>query len=543
LNAQKKVEERNFSVRKNLLEYDEVMDYQRTQFYGMRQKVLEGREVDRIIWDMIGQAIEDAVNKFIVEDYVAACVCEWAKTNFGLGNLVANDFRGIRNMGDLETYIKSHARNEVGHIIGTTLDEFMGEEREAREWDTRSLSSWAMSQFQVNISQGQLKKMSPEEVEETIHHAAIEQVDKRECSGLAKYLEPVYAETELGNWAMEKFNVKVEPKEMLADEGRRTRKEAPEIVDLIEKRAREAYSQREIEYPIDHLLVTVYGDGASTDDPYRADYVRMWVKSKYGEELSLEEIRSMNVRRLRDRLLGFQEQYMEDGRLEKEIDALTRQQSDPAALAKAVNARFAAQVTAEELAPATPPAGEGAGASGDGRPAPRELMLRTARAFFRKELTDLEQFVLITIFDHAWKDHLYAMDMLRTGIGLQAFAEKDPRIAYKREGYRYFGEMMAGIRDQVTNLIFRARIVGDQHAASSYNVTAATHEEAGGYGVGENLQQLGAPKGGEERASGGGEGGTVTKPIVRETPKVGRNDPCPCGSGRKYKKCCGKDAA
>jgi preprotein translocase subunit SecA len=140
------------------------------------------------------------------------------------------------------------------------------------------------------------------------------------------------------------------------------------------------------------------------------------------------------------------------------------------------------------------------------------------------------------------------MDMLRNGIGLQAFAEKDPRIQYKKEGYKYFGEMMEAIRDKVTDLIFRARIVGNAQARNAYQVTAATHEESGGYGVAENTRELAAASvaAGEAQASGGGdgeEGARVVKPIVRESPKVGRNDPCPCGSGRKYKKCHGANAA
>src|SRR6185436_8821469 len=74
LRAQKKVEERNFLARKNLLDYDEVMDHQRTSFYGMRQQVLEGRDVDEVIWNMIHDSIVDAVDKYIVEDYVAATI-------------------------------------------------------------------------------------------------------------------------------------------------------------------------------------------------------------------------------------------------------------------------------------------------------------------------------------------------------------------------------------------------------------------------------------------------------------------------------------
>jgi preprotein translocase subunit SecA len=175
----------------------------------------------------------------------------------------------------------------------------------------------------------------------------------------------------------------------------------------------------------------------------------------------------------------------------------------------------------------------------------------------RQELTDLEQFVLIQIFDQSWKDHLYAMDILKGGVGLLGFAERDPRIVYKKEGFRYFEEMMAGIRDKVTDLIFRARVVGRAEAKSAYRETAAVHEEAGGYGVAENIAATadvakGAPLGGEVHpageedrpASGGGAPTAVKiKPIVRQEAKVGRNDPCPCGSGKKYKKCCGQHLA
>jgi preprotein translocase subunit SecA len=188
---------------------------------------------------------------------------------------------------------------------------------------------------------------------------------------------------------------------------------------------------------------------------------------------------------------------------------------------------------------------------GDGAVTPRDVLINRARQFMRKELTDLEQFVLIQIFDQSWKDHLYAMDALKGGIGLQAFAEKDPRILYKKEGYAFFEQMLAGVRDKVTDLIFRARVVGQAQTRSAYNVTAATHADTGGYGVSENIRQTAdqgvpvAAGGGEMQEAAGqaqGEGAKV-KTIVRTQAKVGRNDDCPCGSGKKYKKCCGANAA
>src|SRR5438045_6526578 len=166
----------------------------------------------------------------------------------------------------------------------------------------------------------------------------------------------------------------------------------------------------------------------------------------------------------------------------------------PEALAKATNARFGTALTArdiEQLQSGT--AAENNGEDTDGPRDARSLLLDDGRRFLRKELTDLEQFVLIQIFDQSWKDHLYAMDMLKNGIGLQAIAEKDPRIAYKKEGYRYFEEMMAGIRDKVTDLIFRARVgrAPEQPQRSRYRETAAVHETSNNYGVTENLRESG----------------------------------------------------
>jgi preprotein translocase subunit SecA len=155
--------------------------------------------------------------------------------------------------------------------------------------------------------------------------------------------------------------------------------------------------------------------------------------------------------------------------------------------------------------------------------------------------------VLINIFDQSWKDHLWAMDALKSGIGLQAFAEQDPRVLYKKEGFQYFQQMMIGVRDKVTDMIFKARVVGPLQTRSAYRETAAVHQDVGGYGVAENVQATAdavAPPQPEAQASGGGAEAAAArvKTITRDAPKVGRNDPCPCGSGKKYKHCHGANA-
>jgi preprotein translocase subunit SecA len=533
LRAQKKVEERNFLARKNLLEYDEVMDHQRTIFYGMRQKVLEGRSIDSIIWGMIGDAIADAADKYITEDYVAATVAEWARINFNVV-IEPDELKGMRLIADLETYIKEQARTDIETSLVNDLAEFTGEDPEdPSHWDTKGLQSWAMSRFQVNLSQAQVRRLDAHGVEEMLKEAALEQVDKRDCAGLMKYLEPNYTLNELCHWAREKFSIEITPEELCETGNLRP---AEQIKELLQHRAKDAYALRELSYPIDQVMAFAFGDGSSTDNPYGANFIRSWVYTKFRVEIPLDHIRATPPKKLRGELIALQERLFEDGGLEEEADAMMKASADDAALLQAVNQRYAAKLTAKDL-------------EGD-LAAKKQKLVAAGRYFLRQELTELEQFVLIQIFDQSWKDHLYAMDILKAGIGLQAFAEQDPQIAYKKEGFRYFKEMMAAIRDKVTDLIFRARVGGQpQQRRNAYNVTAATHEASTAYGVSENLLQNSAvpvPAGAGEMQQAAsqpqGEGARV-KTIVRDTPRVGRNDPCPCGSGKKYKKCHGADAA
>ena len=552
LRAQKKVEERNYLARKQLLDYDEVMDHQRKTFYGMRQQVLEGRDVPSVIWDMIGDAIADAVDKFITQDYVASVVSEWAKTNFET-NVDASELRGRREMHDLENYIKIQARAEAETNITATLGEFMGEdESDTSTWDAKGLASWAMSRFHVNLSQSQIRKSTPEQIEEQLRHAAVEQINQRDCSSLSKYLERNFAENELAAWAREKFNFAITAQEIVDAANTSRVSPAASIAELLEQRARETYARREIEYPVNHLLQFAFGgEGGSTDNPYAADFVRGWVHSKYGVDLSAEYVRGHSVRELHDELCSHQEQYVADNyaKIDADIDVIMKSGSTPKEQLAAFNQRFGLNLKedifkTDTLPPAVraligEPAKDGPGHEFE----PRHVLTRIAKAHLRRELTDLEQFVLIQIFDTTWKDHLYAMDMLKGGIGLQAFAERDPRMLYKMEGYEYFQRMLAGIRDRVTGLIFVARVMGQTQARSNYRETAAVHESAGSYGVTEELAATGGAETTTQQEQGGEIPAASHKPIVREAPKVGRNDLCPCGSGKKFKKCCGVNAA
>jgi preprotein translocase subunit SecA len=151
------------------------------------------------------------------------------------------------------------------------------------------------------------------------------------------------------------------------------------------------------------------------------------------------------------------------------------------------------------------------------------------------------QWLYLNTIDQLWKDHLLSMDHLRQGIHLQGYAQKDPKIEYKKQGFELFQIMKGRIAASTTAMVMRVEPAQQQPA-----VQAATQQPAQGRASGtlpplpQRRQQQTIETHGEAPAAAGGNGGTVqnpTAPIVRAGPRVGRNDPCPCGSGKKYKKC------
>ena len=146
--------------------------------------------------------------------------------------------------------------------------------------------------------------------------------------------------------------------------------------------------------------------------------------------------------------------------------------------------------------------------------------------FGEEPLRELERVITLKIVDQKWMDHIDDMDELKNGIGLRAYGQKDPVVQYRVEGSEMFEEMIYGIKVDVVKFLMNARKrEGTIHREETVKITGAGLEDAA-----INLVD------GNYKPSEGG----MNKTIVNEEPKVGRNDPCPCGSGKKYKNCCGK---
>ena len=154
--------------------------------------------------------------------------------------------------------------------------------------------------------------------------------------------------------------------------------------------------------------------------------------------------------------------------------------------------------------------------------AAKELLLERARSAYEKksaelegeglDMREIERVVLLREVDSKWMEHIDNMDQLRDGIGLRAYGQIDPVVAYQKEGFDMFDEMIAAIQQGTVQILFRVTVKSKVERVQTMQPQTATH---------------------------GGQGGE--KPAQRHVAKkVGRNDPCPCGSGKKYKNCCGK---
>ena len=126
-------------------------------------------------------------------------------------------------------------------------------------------------------------------------------------------------------------------------------------------------------------------------------------------------------------------------------------------------------------------------------------------------MREIERVILLKIIDRKWMDHIDDMDQLRQGVGLQAYGQRDPLVEYKMNGYDMFDEMTQNIKEETVRLLFHVRIEQKVEREQVAKVTGTNKDDS-------------IQKG----------------PVKRDTAKVYPNDPCPCGSGKKYKHCCGR---
>ncbi len=440
--AQRKVEERNFQVRKNILEYDEVMEHQRQRFYGLRQQVLEGRGTKEVILDYIHEAIDDACGEYLNKDYPLTCIAEFARQKLDI-SVPPERLRGLEDF-EIEKRLREEAKAEARAMIDVTLGEYIPEEGSdvKIDFDVQGLILWARTKFGVEMTPRELEtegaQASRSHVRHVLTEAAAARIDEADLAGINQYLVRNYGAQQLATAMRNKFDLQVDPDEILKAMDDKDNPPA----EVIMKRAREQYTKREIEYPVDFAMdITMQ---LVRQNPMGAmQFLVDWANRRYNLNWTIETMRSKPPQAAKAELVEACRKALESGTLEKDVQAALACKDDEA-LDGHLKAKFGVGVVdwMRYL---------------EGKERDDAIRARV-ESVVRAELVQFEQTILLQTLDNSWRDHLYAMDVLRETINLRAYSQQDPRTEFKREGSKYFQQMLEGVRDRITDDVFKVRM-------------------------------------------------------------------------------------
>ncbi|HEY3787248.1 MAG TPA: preprotein translocase subunit SecA, partial [Urbifossiella sp.] len=270
--AQKKVEEHHFDQRKNLLEYDEVMDYQRKRVYGSRQEVLDGKNPRAMILDMIDEQASKAVDKFLAEDYGPASFAEFAGNRLGV-EFHASEFRS--GYEDSHKAALEKALLMVPTVIQELTEENLNPDEEPADWKWNEMSRALNARYGLKTSERELKKIPAEELTELLVRQAEASVRAIDLSEGQRYLTRLYGAESLSDWARQKFSVKLSAEDIAARPER-------ELKAFIVAKVREAYRNKDLEFPVRVAMQNYMSDKSQQGGGQRFDRdgLYQWAKSR-----------------------------------------------------------------------------------------------------------------------------------------------------------------------------------------------------------------------------------------------------------------------
>jgi len=526
--AQKKVEERNYEIRKSLLDYDEVMDEQRKRVYRYRQNLLDGHSSRSMILELIRGQIDKFVDTFLDPHYGVDSFATYAGSQLDC-QLEARDFINM-DFQMASDYAHDQAERKAEVTVSEIVEENLPEGME-EEWNWKALAQWANSRQGANYQEHQLKKMDRDEMIDELVQKSHARIAGVKLDDGAMMLEGDFGLRTLSGWMQHKFGIGTTPEEFRDVEDRRA------VADSLYRRAEASYAAKEAEYPVlTGISRFTQKEGAQVS--LDREGLVQWVARRFGVTMDVDDIR-LNRDDLKTQLVqysretgGAADQKYQDA--EAKVRDLFGSADNDTTVAVASGGNGSLDDLSSWL---------------EGEldyHAPKEDLMRMNRQElqlavdgavddrFHPEMRRMERQVLLQIVDDAWKNHLLTMDHLRSSVGLKGYAQMDPKVEYKREGMRLFDSVWESIGERVTDLIFRMESLNEEFIRSTWVEGQASHDDAS---QASGMNQA-ADTPGQRAAQSSNQNQEARPEPVRNTgPRVGRNDPCPCGSGKKYKAC------
>jgi preprotein translocase subunit SecA len=546
--AQKKVEERNFDARKNLLEYDEVMDEQRKRVYSFRQRLLDGMPAKDAILDMIDRQIKEATDRFLADDYGAASFAEWAGQRLGV-EMAPKMFKGTP-FEDAQDLARNEAEEQVTSMVREAVEENLPSDAEPSEWNWGALANWANTRYGLNLKDKDLRKFASyqrdelvfprEDLEEFLSEKATAAIREVDLSPAKEFLDADWGRRSLAGWVHHKFGLALEPAEWAG-------LAKAEVANRLREAARELYARKEAEFPIRVALNRFMAERLPGHQArYDREGLAAWLSERLDTPVDAEALRPMMRHEIEAHLIDLAHRIYGGTRLfealEGKIEAAFGAEPQDGKPAGVPDAQALADLAAwahQELGIETTPEE----LEHLGRYESRDKLINAIDARYRPEMRETEKVLVLDILDSSWMEHLRAMDHLRSSVGLRGYAQVDPKVEYKREGMKIFEEMWNGVSDKVTDLIFRVEQFNPDFLnalGSRWHLERAQtiHESAPPPEAAAVPAASGGIRAQQEAAIAASKGDRKAEPVRHTGRKVGRNDPCPCGSGKKFKACC-----
>ena len=535
---QKKMEERNFDIRKNLLEYDEVMDEQRKRVYGFRQGLLENSAPKLAILDMIDRQVESAVKLFLDNDYGVSSFTEWAGPRLG-SEFTVKEFRNIRFEEAVEL-AKQRATQQAEPQLDEAIEEHLPADGEFSDWNILALGNWVKARYGVEVKERDLTRMVPREgnphevrgqIRETLLEKIRPAIDEIDLSAGREFLTAKWGLVSFIGWLHHKFGIE---SDVAVWEG----KSQAEVNHAAKAAMRQLYDAWDAHFPV-HVNAATFFRNPTPGSPanYDRDGFAAWFDEQYGVALDPQIVQSGTREEAVTHALKVAAENYEGGKISAELMDLAGKAFVKVGRGKRMREEPQPQVISQVVEKARSLLGLELDAAEVARLGSVELLDQIQNKLdeeFRPEMRQLEKVVLLHILDGSWMEHLRTMDHLRSSVGLRGYAQVDPKVEYKREGLRIFQEMWDGVGDKVTDLIFRMEqfdpnFLGSLATERALKRAQTIHAEA---------PSAYDEAAGEVSTNSGEPADKKKEPARRTGQKVGRNDPCPCGSGKKYKACC-----
>lgn len=525
--AQKKVEERHFEQRKNLLEYDEVMDQQRKRVYSYRQRILDGEDCRELIMKMVREQLEEAPHEFLGALYGRTTCAQWAVQELGL-EVEVSDLRDL-DVEQLKEYLRDEAVRQSEDLIRDKIEEDLPPDVEdEREWNWLSLSKWANMRWGLNTNDRELKKVGRDTVFDYLLERSKEAIGRADLSAVELFLAEDFGRMSFCGWLERQFALKMSAEQF-------AEKTPAEATDLAWTEVQKLYKAKEIEFPVAVGMSRFLSENQGAGEKYDREGLIRWANGRFLANLQVDDFKGRSREEIEAALTRHSQNFYADAdeSLVAELETqLTQafgpqhqgrngtahvQQGEPLdALVRWAQEELKSNLEAADLARLT-------------RDEARRRLMAEVDSRYRPELRQAERSLILEVLDTAWKEHLYYMDHLRQGIGLVGYAQKDPKVEYKREGMKAFDLIWKRISSEVTQYIFRLEKESPGFVGSLWTITATTHEAP-------PVDIVSYDEGSEQAANTSSEPVAI-EPIRNRTERVGRNEPCPCGSGKKFKNC------